>query len=59
MFNGKKTYLISLASILGTVTAALSGQISWPDAAQIIVTAALATTIRHGVTTDAKEPSQK
>lgn len=56
MFNGKKTYLISLASILGTVTAALSGQISWPDAAQIIVTAALATTVRHGVSTP---PAQK
>lgn len=27
MFNGKKTYLISLASIFGTITAALAGQI--------------------------------
>lgn len=56
MFNGKKTYLVSLASIFGTITAALAGQISWPDAAQIIVTAALATTVRHGV---GASPAQK
>lgn len=57
MFNGKKTYLVSLVSILGTVSAALTGQISWPDAAQIIVTAALATTVRHGVAS--APPTQK
>lgn len=57
MFNGKKTYLTALVSVLGTVAAALSGQISWPDAAQIIVTAALATTVRHGV--GSAPPAQK
>lgn len=47
--NGKKTYLAALASILGAVAGAASGQVSVADAAQIIVTAILAVTLRHGI----------
>lgn len=58
MFEGKKTYLVSLMSIFGTITAALTGQLSWPDAAQLITTAVLASTVRHGVASDAKPPTK-
>lgn len=49
--NGKKTYFVSFASILGALAGVVSGQLSVPDAAQIIVTAILGATIRHGVAT--------
>lgn len=58
MLDGKKTYLVSLMSILGTLTAALTGQISWPDAAQIVTTAVLASTMRNGIKTDVKPPAK-
>lgn len=48
--NGKKTYLVSLASIVGAVCGAITGTVSIADAAQIAVTAILAATVRHGVT---------
>lgn len=47
--NGKKTYLVAACSVLGAIAGVLSGQIAAPDAAQLIVTALLGATIRHGV----------
>lgn len=52
MLEGKKTYLVALATALGTVASALAGQIDWPTAAQLIVTAILGATIRSGVAKD-------
>jgi uncharacterized membrane protein YfcA len=50
MLDGKKTYIVALAAILGTIASALSGQIDWPSAANLIVTAILGSTIRDGLT---------
>lgn len=47
--TGKKTYFVAVASVLGAIAGVLSGQIAVPDAAQLIVTAVLGATIRHGV----------
>lgn len=49
MFNGKKTYLVAAATVFGTIASAVSGAISWPDAAQLIVTAILGATLRNGM----------
>lgn len=49
--TGKKTYLVALASVLAAVAGVVAGQIAVPEAAQIIVTAVLGATIRHGVAT--------
>lgn len=50
--NGKKTYFAAAATVLGAVSAALAGTLTWPEALAIIVPAILAVTIRHGVTTE-------
>lgn len=55
MLQGKKTYAVGAVSILGTLAAALAGQISYPDAAQLIVTAIMGMTVRHGVATEAQK----
>lgn len=49
--NGKKTYAVAALSIFGALAAAISGQLSYPEAAQLIVTAVMGATIRHGVAT--------
>lgn len=53
--NGKKTYLVAGLSAIGAILAALGGQVSYPEAAQLIVTAVMGATIRHGVTTEAEK----
>jgi hypothetical protein len=52
MLTGKKTYLMAAITVLSTVAATLAGQISLPDAAQLIVTAVLGATVRQGVAKD-------
>ena len=47
--QGKKTYLISLSAIVGAVTAVATGEASVMEAAQIITTALLGTTVRAGI----------
>lgn len=49
MFSGKKTYLVSLGSILGAVGGFLTGTLSMPDAIQMVITAVLAATIRNSI----------
>lgn len=55
MLTGKKTYLVAGITTLTTILTALSGQISYPEAAQLIVTAVMGATIRNGITTEAKK----
>ena len=52
MLRGKKTYAVAALSIVGTLMAALTGQISYPDAAQLIVTAVMGATLRQGIKTE-------
>ena len=47
--KGKKTYLASAASILGTLVGLASGQMVLVEAIQIIVPAILGATIRNGI----------
>lgn len=57
MMNGKKTYMVALATILGAGSAFLSGQLAAPDAIQMAITAILGATIRHGISTTANPGS--
>lgn len=52
MFKGYKTYIVAALAILGAIGAALTGETSWGDAIQLIVTSVLGATIRSGVKTD-------
>ena len=51
--DGKKTYLVAATAILGALSAALAGSMTWPEALGVIVPAALGVTLRHGITTEA------
>lgn len=55
MFNGKKTYVAAGATILGSLAGLLSGAVALPDAVQLIVTAVLGATIRHGVSSEVQK----
>lgn len=55
--NGKKTYLVALASILGAGAGFLTGEMSAPQAIQLAITALLGATIRHGITTESAPKS--
>ena len=48
--GGKKTYLVAVAAIIGSVVAWLEGSIDMPTLAQSITAAILAATIRAGIT---------
>lgn len=49
MLNGKKTYLMALGTVLTAVGGVLTGTVALPDAAQMVVTALLAATLRNGI----------
>lgn len=49
MFNGKKTYIVGIGTILGAVGGVMSGGLPLDQAIQLVVTALLGMTIRHGV----------
>lgn len=50
--RGKKTYLTALVSVLSAIAAYLVGDLSIPEAAQIVLTAVLGATLRSGMTTE-------
>lgn len=49
MFSGYKTYIVAAVAILTAVGAYLVGDLPIADAAQAVLTAILAATIRNGV----------
>ena len=48
-FKGKKTYITAGVAIIGAVAAYLVGDLALAETSQLILTAVLGTTIRHGV----------
>lgn len=53
MLKGKKTYITGTLAILSAIGAYLAGDVSLGEAIQTAVTAALAMTLRNGISTDA------
>ena len=49
MFKGQKTYITAGIAIISAIAAYLVGDASVADTAQIVLTAVLGATIRHGV----------
>lgn len=49
--NGKKTYMVSLAALLGAAYGYVTGDLSAPDAVQTALTAIIGATLRHGIAT--------
>jgi len=48
-FKGKKTYVTGVVGIIGAVASYLTGDVSIADAAQLVLTAVLGMTVRHGI----------
>jgi hypothetical protein len=51
--SGKKTYIVAGTSIVGALLGALDGEVSWQQAATIVVPSLLAAAMRHGISTSA------
>ena len=51
MFKGQKTYITAAVAVIGAIAAYLTGDASLVETAQLVVTAVLGATIRHGVAT--------
>lgn len=49
MFKGKKTYIVGALAVLGAIGAYLTGDAALGDTIQLVVTAVLGMTIRHGI----------
>lgn len=49
MLAGYKTYITAAVAVIGAVAAWLTGDASLVETAQLVVTAVLGATIRHGV----------
>ncbi len=49
ILSGKKTYIAAGMGALGAILSYLTGDISMVDAAQLVLTAVLGTTIRAGI----------
>jgi hypothetical protein len=49
ILKGYKTYVVGIVSVLGFVTGYLIGDVSLADAANGVVTAVLAMTVRSGI----------
>ncbi len=52
--QGYKTYLTAIASITGALASLATGALELGDAVQVIITAVLAVTLRHGVKGEAQ-----
>jgi hypothetical protein len=48
MLKGYKTYITAVLAILGAVGAVLAGDLSYGDAAQIVVTALIGAFLKNG-----------
>ena len=49
VLQGKKTYIVAGLGIIGAIASYLTGDVSSAQAGQLILTALLGATIRHGV----------
>lgn len=49
MFSGYKTYILTGVTVISSVASYLVGDITLAAAAQLIVTALIGATIRHGI----------
>jgi len=49
MFKGYKTYITTAVAVITAVAGYLVGDISVAEAAQLVLTAVLGATIRHGI----------
>lgn len=49
--QGYKTYLTAIATVTGALASLATGALELGDAVQVIITAVLAVTLRHGVKT--------
>lgn len=49
MLKGYKTYITAAVAVIGAIAAYLVGDIAVADAAQLILTAILGATVRHGI----------
>lgn len=49
--SGRKTYIVAGMSTVGALLGALDGEVSWQQAAGIVVPALLAAAVRHGIST--------
>ena len=50
MLAGYKTYITAIVAVVAAVAAYLTGDASLADTLQLVVTAALGATLRHGMT---------
>lgn len=57
--DGKKTYMVAAATLLGSLATYFGGEITLLEALQLSLPALLGALIRHGVTTDANAAAQK
>lgn len=58
ILKGKKTYVSAAIGAIGAVAAYLVGDMALADAAQIVLTAIIGATIRHGVATEGGKTPQ-
>ncbi len=49
MFEGYKTYITAAVAVIGALAAYLTGDASLIQTAQLVVTAIIGATIRHGI----------
>jgi len=48
MFKGYKTYITAVVAVIGAIGAAATGDLSYAEAAQIIVTALIGAFLKNG-----------
>jgi uncharacterized membrane-anchored protein len=49
MFAGYKTYIVAAVAVISAVASYLVGDASVADTAQLVLTAVLGATVRHGI----------
>ena len=49
MLSGYKTYIVAVVAAITAISAYLTGDLELPDAAQTVLTAVLAATVRNGI----------
>lgn len=52
-FAGKKTYIVAIATVLGTLSTYFLGEITLLETLQLVVPAVIGATLKHGQTTGA------
>ena len=55
---GYKTYIVGTLAVLGAIAGYLTGEESAQQTAQVVITAIMGMTVRHGVSTEIKKAAQ-